>query len=100
MKPDLLPPPGEKGHAPLDVFPAEGGNPALSGVFVQRNGAMMIAAGGHGLGVRLDATAAGGLGLVLLALARRLEAEGQRAAAVAAADANDLLRRAVRGAVQ
>lgn len=94
MKPDpLLPPSGAKGHAPMDVFPAEGGDPRLSGVFVQRDGVLMIAAGGHGLGVRLDATAAGGLGLVLLAMAQHLEAEGQRAAAEAVADADALLAR-------
>lgn len=101
MKPDdLLPPPGEKGHAPMDVFPAEGGNPALSGIFVQRDGALMIAAGGHGLGVRLDAVAAGGLGMVLMALARHLEAEGRQAVAEAAADADALMERVTQGAVQ
>jgi hypothetical protein len=90
---DLLPPPGETGHAPLDVFPAEGGDTRLSGIFVQRDGQLMIAAGGHGLGVRLDATAAGGLALVLLAMAQHLEAEGRQAAAEAAADADALLAR-------
>lgn len=100
MPDDFLPPPGGKGHAPMDVLPAEGGNPALSGVFVQRDGALMIAAGGRGLGVKLDATAAGGLSLVLAALARHLEAEGARAAAEAAADADALLERAKHGAVQ